>query len=348
MEAWTREAAADWLARQPWLCGFNYLPRTAVNWIDQWQAETFDEATIAQELGWAAGIGFNTLRTNLHSLVWAADPAGLRARIDRFLGIAARHGIATMLCLFDDCGFSGEEPRLGPQGDPLPGVHNGRACASPGREVVRNRAEWDRLEGYVADVVGHFAEDSRVLAWDLYNEPGNDSVIRPGGGTPTTDALIPFSFDLAVQTFTWARAARPTQPLTTGVWHPAWPDVNARLIELSDVVSFHNYFNLETVRAQVENLEKHGRPLLCTEWLARSLGSRVATHLPYFAGKKIGCYHWGLVNGRTQTHLIWNGLEQLVQAGEWHHDLLHPDGTPYDAEEVALFERMRSASADRR
>jgi hypothetical protein len=264
----------------------------------------------------------------------------LRARLDRFLGLASRHGIGTMLCLFDDCGFSGEEPRLGPQGDPFPGVHNGRACASPGRAVVRNRAEWPDLERYVADVVGHFADDSRVLVWDLYNEPGNDSVIKLGGGTRATDELIPFSLELAVLTFTWARAACPTQPLTTGVWNPVWPEINATLIELSDIVSFHDYFGIEALRAQVETLRQHGRPLLCTEWLARSLGSRPASHLPYFASEKIGCYHWGLVNGRTQTHLIWNGLEQLVQAGEWHHDLLHPDGTPYDPEEIALFKQI--------
>src|SRR5262245_56028748 len=225
-----------------------------------------------------------------------------------------------MLCLFDDCGFSGEEPHLGPQGDPRPGVHNGRACASPGREVVRDRSQWPALERYVADVIGHFADDPRVLVWDLYNEPGNDSVLGPGGGTPASDRLIPFSRDLVELTVTWARAARPTQPLTTGVWNPAWSAVNARWIELSDVVSFHNYFGLEALQGHVDSLKRHGRPLLCTEWLARSLDSRPETHLPYFSSERIGCYHWGLVNGRTQTHLIWSGLEKLVRNGEWHHD----------------------------
>lgn len=336
MERWTSDAIGQWYDQQPWLCGFNYLPRTAVNWIDQWQADSFDEPTIVQELGWAADIGFNTLRTNLHSLVWADDPAGLRSRLDRFLGIAARGGMRTMLCLFDDCGFSGEEPRLGPQGEPRPGVHNGRACASPGRAVVHDRSQWPALERYVADVIGHFADDPRVLVWDLYNEPGNDTVLGPGGH-PASDALIPYSRDLVEQTFTWARTARPTQPLTTGVWNPAWSADNARWIELSDVISFHNYFGLEALRSHVDHLKAHGRPLLCTEWLARSLGSLPASHLPYFAGDRIGCYHWGLVNGRTQTHLIWTGLENLVKNGEWHHDLLLPDGTPYDPAEIAEF-----------
>jgi len=171
---WSAEAAVDWYERQAWLCGFNYLPCTAINWIELWQAETFDAATIEQELAWAGAVGFTTLRTNLHSLVWQQDPAGLRARLDRFLKIAARHGLRTMLCLFDDCGFSGLPSRLGAQGDPVPGVHNSGACASPGRAVVREPAGWAALERYVGDLVGHFRDDARIVVWDLYNEPGNN------------------------------------------------------------------------------------------------------------------------------------------------------------------------------
>lgn len=340
MQRWSREQIAEWYERQPWLCGFNYLPRTAINWIELWQNESFDAGTIEQELGWAADVGFNTLRTNLHSLVWAEDRDGLRSRIDRFLGIAGRHGMRVMLCPFDDCGFSGHEPRLGAQGDPIPGVHNGGACASPGRTIVRNRQSWDLLEEYVTDVIGHFRDDERILAWDLYNEPGNESVFTAAGGSGQEDPLHPHSLELLKQSFVWARRVRPTQPLTSGIWNPALTDQTAILLETSDFPSFHNYFNLEVLTAQVEELKRHGRPLVCTEWLARTLDSRPATHLPYFERERIGCYHWGLVNGRTQTHLPWRGLGSLGDPGTWFHDLLHADGRPYDAEEIALFRRM--------
>ena len=38
---------------------------------------------------------------------------------------------AVMLCLFDDCEFSGEAPFWGAQPTPKPGVHNSRALGSP-------------------------------------------------------------------------------------------------------------------------------------------------------------------------------------------------------------------------
>ena len=48
----------------------------------------------------------------------------------------------------------------------------------------------------------------------------------------------------------------------------------------SDVVSFHSYGNLNEVRERLDELQRYGRPLLCTEWLARHHGSKFASHLP--------------------------------------------------------------------
>jgi len=341
-ERWSVERVSEWYAREPWMVGFNYLPRTAVNWTELWQADTFDLPTIEQELGWAQDVGFNALRTNLQFLVWEDDATGLRDRIDRFLGVASRHGIRVMLCLFDDCGFSGREPHLGPQPEPLPGVHNSRAVASPGRAVVRDRARWPDLERYVLDVVGHFRADRRIVAWDLYNEPGNDMTLVPEperDPAVASDPLWPHSMELARSCFAWARAAAPEQPLTSGVWSLVWQERETELVALSDFVSFHSYLPLEHVEQMVEVLRREGRPIVCTEWLARGLGSRVATHLPWFAERRIGCFHWGLVNGRTQTHRPWPGFEPFYADGAWHHDVLRPDGSPYDAEEIALFRR---------
>jgi len=340
MDRWSIERISEWYARLPWLCGFNYLPRSAVNWTEMWQRESFDPATIEQELGWAQNIGFNALRTNLQFRVWLDDPDGLRARLDRFLGIASRSGIHTVLCLFDDCAFSGREPYLGRQDDPIPGVHNSGAAASPGREVVRDRSRWGDLERFVTDVVSHFRDDARLEVFDLYNEPGNDAIFTRGVGPDARGPLVDHSMALAAAAFRWARAARPSQPLTSGIWNPAWSQHSLRLVEESDVVSFHNYFGLTRLRAEVEALRRSGRPLLCTEWLARGLRSIPATHLPYLRDERIGCFHWGLVNGRTQTHLPWPAIARRVPQGQWHHDLLRPDGTPYDPEEIETFRKV--------
>lgn len=342
-ERWSRERIAAWYDAQPWMLGFNYLPRTAVNWTELWQAERFDLATIEQELDWAARIGFNALRTNLQYLVWQHDAVGLVARLDRFLGAAAQRGLRTMLCLFDDCAFSGREPYLGAQDAPVPGLHNSGGAASPGRAVVRDRAAWPELERYVTALVTAFRDDDRLLAFDLYNEPGNEMVFtrRP---VPHPDGpLAPRSVELAERAAGWARAAGATQPLTIGVWDRNMDAALARrLLDASDFVSFHDYMPLDYVAEQVAALRAEQRPIVCTEWLARGLGSRPDTHLPYFAAQRIGAFHWGLVNGRTQTHRPWPGMEAVIpDDGLWHHDLLYGDGTPYDETEIALFSSLR-------
>jgi hypothetical protein len=119
---WSTEKANDWYARQPWPVGSNFIPSSAINQLEMWQADTFDPATIERELAWAAGIGFNTVRTFLHNLAWEADANGFKRRIDCFLDIASRHNIHPMLVIFDDCWNS--NPRIGLQPAPKPGIHN--------------------------------------------------------------------------------------------------------------------------------------------------------------------------------------------------------------------------------
>jgi hypothetical protein len=338
---WTIEAARDWGARHPWLCGFNYLPSGAVNFLEMWRGATFDPDSIARELGWAAEIGFNALRTNLHYLDWHFDRDGLVDRVDRFLDIAAERGIATMLCLFDDCEFSGEKPQWGPQPTPRPGVHNSCAIGSPGRELVARREEWPFLRAYVYDLLNRFGGDERVVIWDLYNEPGN-RMIFPDHTRQSEHcaSLEPASHALMRAAFAWAREVGPSQPLTVAPWrigrvgeeaygHP----IDRDALLLSDVVSFHAYCELPHLRFISEALEGIGRPVFCTEWMARGVGSRIGDQLPYFQTRKIGAYQWGLVRGRTQTHLPWPGFGievGRIEAGEeWFHDILTEGGEPY-------------------
>jgi len=255
-----------------------------------WQRATFDELTIARELGWAAAIGFNSCRVFLPYLVWEDDAVGLLDRIDRFLDLADRNGLTTTLILFDDCAFANREPYLGPQDEPVPGVHNSGWTPSPGHTRVVDRSAWPSLKAYVASVIGRFRDDRRVLCWDLYNEPGN-------GGQGER------SLPLLQATVAWARAAAPTQPLTVGVWSADLPELSQLTLAESDVVSFHDYGALDATQAQMERFEALGRPLLCTEWMRRGFGSHFDTHLPVFQEHRIGCWFWGLVNGRTQTHI---------------------------------------------
>ena len=329
---WPTEKANEWYARQPWLIGCNFIPSNAINQLEMWQAETFDPDTINRELGWAADIGFNTVRTFLHDLAWEADPSGFKQRISQFLDIASRHGIRPMLVIFDDCWNS--DPKVGSQPVPTSGVHNSGWVQSPGITVVNcGPSAWGRLETYVKDILGSFAHDERILLWDLYNEPGNSS---------NGDKSLP----LVKTVFDWARAVNPSQPLTVGIWFEN-EVLNEFQLAASDVITFHHYWEPDKLKREIRKLKAYGRPVLCTEWMARTIGSLVKTNLPVFARENVGCFNWGLVAGKTNTIYQWKELNLVkesidLQIGPevWFHDLLCEDGTPYDPTEIEIFRKL--------
>src|SRR5215218_11420220 len=96
---WPERKAVEWYGRQPWLVGSNYVPATAANELEMWQADTFDPKRIDLELGWAENIGMNTMRVFLHDLAYSQDPAGFKKRLNQFLAICERHKIKPMLVL---------------------------------------------------------------------------------------------------------------------------------------------------------------------------------------------------------------------------------------------------------
>ncbi|MCC6420222.1 MAG: cellulase family glycosylhydrolase [Gemmataceae bacterium] len=332
---WTAKRAKAWYAQQPWLVGCNFIPSTAVNQLEMWQADTFDPVTIDRELKWAAEqFGFNTVRVFLHDLAWDADPKGFKERLEKFLASADRHQIRPMVVFFDD--VWNPEPKLGKQPAPRPGVHNSGWMRSPGPKVVNDPAAWGRLEKYVTDVLTTFGKDRRVLAWDLYNEPGNEKQINR-------------SLPLLKQTFAWARKVNPEQPLTVGLWRydKAFQQLNDYQLAASDVTSFHHYGNARDLARLIGELKQHGRPVICTEWMARTRDSTVAANLPVFFKERVGCYNWGLVSGKTQTIYPWGSKPGSPEPKVWFHDLLRPDGAVYSEEEAKLFRKYTAAAREK-
>ncbi|HTS75088.1 MAG TPA: cellulase family glycosylhydrolase [Bryobacteraceae bacterium] len=345
---WSQEQAERWYARQPWLVGADFIPSTAINQLEMWQADTFDPETIDRELGWAQNIGMNTMRVFLHDLLWKQDADGFKQRIDRFLQIADRHHMLILFVLFDSCWDP--DPQLGKQREPRKGVHNSGWMQSPGREALMDRREYPRLEAYVKGVIGAFANDPRVLAWDLWNEPDNENrpayiKLEPHRKTGAVVYLLP-------QVFEWARQAHPTQPLTSGVWTGRWtPGKLSRMakiqLENSDIVSFHNYGPPDSFRTRAVTLEAYHRPLFCTEYMARDLNSTFQNILPIARKLHIAAYNWGLVAGKTQTWLPWDSWKKPYVDHDppvWHHDVFYKDGRPYRQEEVDFIRKITSSS----
>lgn len=341
---WSAEAAQGWYARLPWLVGCNFTPSYAINQLEFWQAETFDLATIDRELGWAASLGMNAARVYLHDLLYQQDAAGFLRRIESYLAAADRHSIRTMLVLFDSCWHP--EPALGPQPQPAPGVHNSGWVQSPGVAALSDPSQRPRLQAYVQDIVRAFGQDPRVLAWDIWNEPDNGPNVD-GCKPATLAAKAALVAPLLVEAFRWARDCAPVQPLTSGIWLGDWSDhdllspIQQLQIAGSDVISFHSYGKANSFRQRVRWLKGYGRPILCTEYMARSTGSTFETILPVAKEQKVGAFCWGLVLGRTQTHLPWKAPKKQTKASEvWFHDVLHPDGRPHRPQEAAFLRRI--------
>ena len=330
---WTEQEANSWYQQQPWLVGSNYVPTNAINQLEMWQAETFDPQQIDKELGWAEGLGMNTMRVFLHDLLWQQDSAAFARRIDVFLTIADKHHIHPVFVLFDSCWEA--EPKLGPQHPPIPGVHNSGWVQGPGQPALMDPSQYPRLKEYVHGVVGAFANDKRVVAWDVWNEPA---------GSKEVITLLP-------QVFAWAREAHPSQPLTSGIFQenftPIGPDKPTPVTETqlaeSDVISFHNYSWPEDFEKQVIGLERYNRPLICTEYMARSAGSTFDTILPIAKKHRVAAINWGLVNGKTQTNLPWDSWDRpyvKTQPQVWFHDVFYPDGRPYREREAQLIREL--------
>jgi hypothetical protein len=323
-DRWPATRAQAWYAKQPWLIGCNFIPSTAINQLEMWQDDTFDPKTIDRELGWAQSLGFNVVRVYLHDLAWQADADGFKKRIGEFLDIAERHKIRTIFCIFDACWQP--DPKIGKQPLPVPGVHNSGWVQSPAHQLVTQPREWDRLERYVKDIVAHFAKDERILMWDVYNEPGNSKL---------GDKSLP----LLKEAFRWARSAGPAQPLTAGLWTNN-KVLNDYQLEHSDIITFHNYSDAANLKKQIEGLKARGRPVICTEWMARTNKSRFATHLAIFKEENVGCLNWGLVSGKTNTIFPWNSPKGAPEPKLWFHDIFRADGKPFDPTEVELIKKM--------
>lgn len=345
---WSEDKANAWYRQQQWLIGANFLPSSAINQLEMFQAETFSADEIDRELGWAESIGMNSMRVYLHDLLWQQDKEGFKSRVDKYLSVADKHHIRTIVVLFDSCWDPA--PKLGPQRPPIPGVHNSGWVQSPGAEALADKNQHPRLKAYVEGIVGAFADDERILLWDVWNEPCNGNT--NSYGTVELKSKEPLVRDLLPQVFAWVRSSHPTQPLTSGVWIGDWSSTEtmsemARIqIEESDVISFHNYSWPEDFEMRVLQLQRYRRPLICTEYMARGAGSVFDTILPLAKKHNVAMINWGLVAGKSQTFLPWDSWQRpyvIEQPTVWFHDVFHKDGTPYRKREVELIEHFARA-----
>ncbi len=348
MNKWSEEKANSWYEDQKWIVGCNFLPSSAINQLEMFQDDTFDLDTIKTEITWASDIGFNSLRIYLHDLLWS-DKNNLTSKLNLVLDFCASKEIKPILVLFDDCHRA--YPKLGKQPKPVKGVHNSGWKQSPGMKVVHDlfdgslsKKELSDLEEYVHGVLEFYAEDKRILMWDLYNEPGQFGVGEK-------------SIKLLERTWEWAREISPSQPLTSCLDGSVGDEIIQLNQENSDVITFHTY-EKDQLEPTIKRLKETNRPIICTEYMAREFGTTFQFSLPIFQKYNVGCYNWGLVAGKSQTHFGWEtimNLHNLKEKGEfieegddipepeiWFHDIFRKNGTAFNDEEVDFIKNILS------
>lgn len=160
--------------------------------------------------------------------------------------------------------------------------------------------------------------------------------------------------------FAIIRSHDPIQPLTADCWSYTQDflpkrEMEQRACELSDVITFHYYGSFENMTVIIENLRKrYGRPLINNEWLNRIADNQVKDIFPLFYLERIGSYHWGLIQGYSQTYEPWGHYfveyqkeGSTLDLTKWQHDLYRFNGLPYDMNEIRTIKRF-CALADQR
>jgi len=344
---WSEAKAWEWQKEQGWMAGANFNPSTAINQLEFFQESTYDRETIDRELAWSAELGMKIHRVYLHNLLWDQDSLGFLSRVDEFLTLANKHNIKTMLVLLDDVWHP--IPKLGTQPDPIPFVHNSGWVQAPGAAILGDSLRHHELKNYIKGVMGRFANDTRVVAWDLYNEPDNVAN-QPGRAEIEIKDKYTFAFSLLKKVMRWAREVNPSQPLTVGLWqgnHKLWGTPGALrplerfMVENSDVISFHAYDEPEIVKEKIVELKKYNRPLLCTEYMARTNGSTFEKILPILKENQIHAINWGFVSGKTNTIFPWSSWNTPFDSIPkiWFHDVYRTDKTPFSEQEIEFLKQ---------
>jgi Cellulase (glycosyl hydrolase family 5) len=342
---WSVPKAQEWFDKNGWVVGCNYIPSNAINQLEMWQKNSFSPELIDRELGLAATLGFNTVRVFLHNLLWTENAQGFLSRIDLFLSIADKHGIKTMLVLFDS--VWDPFPKLGKQPEPKQNVHNSGWVQCPGYDILNDPSRYDELRDYVQGIVSYYKHDERVLIWDLFNEPDNMN-ITSYKDDDYDHHKAELSMLLLKKTINWVRVVNPDQPLTMAPWKEDWSSddvltaLDNYMFTHSDVISFHCYENKEDMEKRIKALLRFGRPMLCTEYMARPFKSSFQEILPILKRYNVGAYNWGLVEGKTQTHCPWDSWNTKYESEPelWFHDIFRKNGEPYITEEIGFLKEI--------
>ena len=351
-QKWSKEKANEWYKKQGWLRGCNFIGSDCTNRLDMWQSYKSEEklVTADKELALCDKIGFNTVRLWMNFDVYYKEKNSYMDILEKYISLCDKHHQKVMIVL----AYEEDLPRgevfvakeMGEQKYAL-GEHQGRIPLEK-EEIEKtpyHYLEYKELHDIfiemVKNIVSKYANDERVLCWNIFNEPG----IMIG------ERNIPLLKEL----FEVVRSYNPIQPLCADIWR----GLNEGKIksaeeqlayDLSDVISFHSYLPYSLLVEELHYHLKDGRPVLLTEWLHRINHNNIFEIYPLLYLNNVANYCWGFVVGKTQTHEPWphmwdeyyNGIITDFDFTKWQHDLFRPNLRPYDPREIKVLEKYNN------
>jgi hypothetical protein len=147
---------------------------------------------------------------------------------------------------------------------------------------------------------------------------------------------------------TWSRGVgdNVTVPLTFGIFNEN-SSLSDWMLANSDVISFHSYSGLSDISQQLLHMQSHGRPVVCSEYMARRYNSTFDPILGFLKDQEVWAFNCGFVNGRTQTIYPWDSWNKQYneEPSLWHHDVVWSDGTPFLESEAHYIVNLKARSS---
>ena len=348
-ERWSEERANEWYAKFGWLRGCNFIPSCCANRLDMMQSYEFEKhfEVAKKELELCKEIGFNSIRLFPEFNVWLYEHDSFMENLERYIALADSLGINVLMGLTSEAvlprGGKYVPKNFGKQ-EYAWGYHMGRwplteeQKAQEPYHYLELEETSEKFAEMIREIVGKYANDERIIVWNVYNEPG--IILK--------DRAIP----LLKKMFEICREINPIQPLCADVFYSYYGKTETEperlALELSDVISFHSYMPYDYLIPQLKELKKLNRPIFMTEWLSRVSHNNVKELYPLFYLENIACYCWGFVLGKTQTNEPWESYWDHYYSGDpnakydfskWQHDLFRPNYRPYDPEEIKIIKK---------
>ena len=214
------------------------------------------------------------------------------------------------------------------------------------KEAVRMK-----MREYVHKVVGTFAKDKQVILWDIRNEPGQF------GFDVAANKVCLQDLQLVSDIADWCYEENPIQPITSSIY---WRgdildenknDLSRRCFEVEQKMDLHNFHDYAcgkrgyTDQLMSTMMRAGHRPTICTECLTRVNGSGLGRTLPEFSKYNVGFYVWGLYANDANWEVSW-GRSTYHPYEPPFHDLLYPDGQPYDWRDIDMLRSYQYGQSD--